>query len=75
MHRRYFLVILLAAVTSAVMAGDQYQPLKLLPTQYQTQVHEAIVHANLALFPVTSARVQPSGDYITLEEGLKAGQV
>ena len=29
----------------------------------------------MALFPVTSARLQPSGDYITLEEGLKAGQV
>ena len=75
MHRRFFWVILLAGVTSAVIAGDQHQPLKLLPTQYQLQVHEAIVHANLALFPVTSARLQPTGDYITLEEGLKAGQV
>lgn len=38
-------------------------------------VHEPIVHANLAIFPVTSAHPLSTRNYITLDEGLNNGTV
>lgn len=55
---------------AANQVGESY-----LPAAQAWQVHEPIVHANLALFPVTAARTYSTANYLTLDEGLAAGSV
>ncbi len=39
------------------------------------QVHSPIVYSNLALFPVTTAASHDARNYLTLDEGLRSGEV
>jgi hypothetical protein len=39
------------------------------------QVHAPIVYSNLALFPVTTAASHDARNYLTLDEGLRSGEV
>jgi len=39
------------------------------------QVHDPITYSNLALFPVTAAGQHDASGYLTLDEGLRAGEV
>jgi len=80
MRRGWVLVLLVVALGSAAwlgwsapaasQVGESY-----LPAATEWQVHAPLVHANLALFPVTAARTYATSSYITLDDGLAAGSV
>lgn len=39
------------------------------------KVLEPIRHGNLTVFPVVAARSYPTGEFLTLDEGLRSGEV
>ncbi|MBI4461836.1 MAG: hypothetical protein HY653_02920 [Acidobacteria bacterium] len=69
------LVILLGASLLAFGVFSAYHPAQASRIEPPWQVHEAIVHSNLAIFPVTSSTFHDTRNYITLDEGLTAGTV
>lgn len=70
-YRLLFALVLAALITTGPVRGG----LSAAPPATRWQVHNPIIHSNLALFPVTSAGSYPSGAYITLDEGLGSGEV
>ncbi|MFQ5778196.1 MAG: ARPP-1 family domain-containing protein [Terriglobia bacterium] len=72
MNRRWFWILLLG--TLAVSASGMT---RLAPSRqaHVWQVHEPITHSNLALFPVTADGGHDSSGYLTLDEGLRSGEV
>lgn len=87
MRRGWVFVLLVVALASAAWFGWSTSPEaglaaaasqvgeSYLPAATGWQVHEPIVHVNLAVLPVTSTRTHSTGSYITLDEGLAAGSV
>lgn len=71
MRLRWLLLLLSVAVAATAFGPDKPTAVSATPWQ----VHEPIVHSNLALFPVTSASVHTSAAYITLDAGLRSGEV
>lgn len=72
MHRATLIVLALAALV--IFAGGLSQQ-NTASAGTGWQVHEPIVHSNLVLFPITSVRQHDSADYLTLDEGLRSGEV
>lgn len=78
MTRRWFLVFL---TVTALLAGTSPSTPGLVGTARASrldpawQVHDPITYSNLALFPVTAAGQFDAGGYLTLDEGLRAGEV
>ncbi|MFQ5818224.1 MAG: ARPP-1 family domain-containing protein [Terriglobia bacterium] len=72
MRLRWFLLLLAAGVAATAFLPAAPTAVSASP---RWQVHEPIVHSNLALFPVTSAAAHSSAAYITLDDGLRAGEV
>ena len=64
------LTLAFAVLSLSVLSGSATQ--KIAPAW---QVHQPLVHSNLAVFPVTGTRSHPTAAYITLDEGLRAGTV
>ena len=64
-------------IFAAVFAGfaNSQGGVKVLAADGPLAVHEPFVHSNLALFPVTSAGFRSSQGYLTLDEGVKSGEV
>ena len=72
MSRKLLLILAALVVLGAVAAPRQPTVVAAGP---RWQVHEPIVHGNLALFPVTADALYDSSGYPTLEEGLRSGEV
>ncbi|MCI0402907.1 MAG: hypothetical protein L0212_05215, partial [Acidobacteria bacterium] len=73
MSRQLLLAFLLLALAAAVAAPRQSAPAAAASPRWE--VHQPIVHGNLALFPVTADALHDSSGYLTLEEGLRSGEV
>lgn len=73
MNRRWFFLLLgVALLLAGTLPGRQSQAG--VPAG-SWQVHDPIVYSNLALFPVTASVAHDSSPYITLDEGLRTGEV
>ena len=72
-------VVLFVTLAVSAFASQQAVPeTKSKPLTKATapwQVHAPVTHANLALFPVTGSAGPAGADYLTLDEGLRAGTV
>jgi hypothetical protein len=66
MPRRLAVFIFLLAVCLAVFAGEAHPGFKVLPP---------ISHGNLTIFPVVSAGAHDTSQFITLDDGLRSGEV
>jgi hypothetical protein len=69
---RQLLLVLLSLVLLGAPAAPWPSPVAASP---RWQVHQPIVHGNLALFPVTADALHDTSGYLTLEEGLRSGEV
>lgn len=82
MSKRWFLVVLFSVLAVGALYFSRPAPVAAgsaasgagLPAR-GWQVHEPIVHSNLALFPVTSGAMHDASGYLTLDEGLRTGEV
>ncbi len=74
MSRQLLLAFLLLALAAAVAAPRPSAPAAAAASP-RWEVHQPIVHGNLALFPVTADALHDSSGYLTLEEGLRSGEV
>ena len=78
MTRRWFLVFF---SLTALLAGTVPSSPGLVGTARASrldppwQVHDPITYSNLALFPVTAASQHDASGYLTLDEGLRTGEV
>ena len=78
MTRRWFLVFF---SLTAILAGMFPSSPGLVATARASrldpvwQVHDPITYSNLALFPVTAASQHDTSGYLTLDEGLRTGEV
>lgn len=72
MRQPGFLFLVLAGVLGATVIESPFEGAR-AATHWEVQ--EPIIHANLALFPVTAGQVYDSSSYITLDEGLRSGEV
>lgn len=78
MNRRWFLVFF---SLTALLAGTVPSSPGLVETARASrldppwQVHDPITYSNLALFPVTAASQHDASGYLTLDEGLRTGEV
>ncbi|MBI2957057.1 MAG: hypothetical protein HYY26_07085 [Acidobacteria bacterium] len=68
-RRLWFVFLFFAAALLAVRLAPA------AAAQKSWQVHEPIVHSNLALFPVSATAVFDARGYLTLDEGLRSGEV
>ena len=74
MSRQLFLLFVVLALVGVVAAPRQPAPVAAAASP-RWEVHQPIVHGNLALFPVTADVLHNSSGYLTLEEGLRSGEV
>jgi len=72
MLKRWFPVFVFVAFAVAVVLTYDSTPAVAGSTW---QVNPPIVYSNLALFPVTSGQSHDSRNYLTLDEGLRSGEV
>ncbi len=72
MWMRWFALLL---SIPAVLACAGQRPLGPPQVERNLKVHDPIVYSNLALFPVTGVYLGLNRDYLTLDEGLRSGEV
>ncbi len=72
MSRQLFLLLVVLVLVGAMAAPRQPAAVAAGP---RWEVHQPIVHGNLALFPVTADAQHETSGYLTLEEGLRSGEV
>lgn len=70
-NRMLWLLALLGIAVAGAGASRLAPPSEV----YRWQVHEPIVYSNLAVFPVSTRYMHDSSAYLTLDEGLAAGEV
>ena len=73
---KIFLVLAVLVMVSALVVVDQspVQAGEVSPTPGY-KVLEPIRHGNLTVFPVVAAKSYPTGEFLTLDEGLRSGDV
>ncbi len=73
---KIFLVLAVLVMVSALVVVNQrpVQAGEVSPTPGY-KVLEPIRHGNLTVFPVVAARSYPTGEFMTLDEGLRSGDV
>jgi len=71
-----FLVLAVVVMTSGLVMVDQRkaQAGEVTPTSGY-KVLDPIRHGNLTVFPVIAAKSYPTGEFLTLDEGLRSGEV
>jgi len=74
MSRQLFLLLLILTLVGVAAAPRPSSP-AVAAAAPRWEVHQPIVHGNLALFPVTADALHDSSGYLTLEEGLRSGEV
>src|ERR1700726_4073079 len=76
MKPRMFLVVnLLAIVGGWMMAAPRVLRAGEAASASGYNVLEPIRHGNLTVFPVVAAKSYPTGEFLTLDEGLRSGEV
>ena len=75
LNAKSFLVLALLVTVGGVCVVDQREARagEVSPPGYK--VLEPIRHGNLTVFPVVSAKSYPTGEFMTLDEGLRSGEV
>ncbi len=70
-------MLLLAVVCLLALAGISLRPVGAgeLPHNADYKLLEPITHDNLTIFPIVAARSYDTHDFITLDEGLRSGEV
>ena len=76
MLKRWFPVLIFVVFAVAVVLSYDSTPAAAgIPNVRDWQVNAPIVYSNLALFPVTTAASHDARNYLTLDEGLRTGEV
>src|SRR5256885_1074860 len=76
MNRKVFLVLALLVIAGVWVIPGQRKVHAGEVTAYSGyKVLEPIRHGNLTVFPVVAARSYPTGEFLTLDEGLRSGEV
>jgi len=75
MTRRWLLVLLSLTVLLAGLLPARPTLAGGPPAGASWQVHDPIIYSNLALFPVTASYQHDTRGYLTLDEGLRSGEV
>ena len=76
MKPRMFLVVtMLAIVGVCVLAGPRVVRAGEAVGASGDRVLEPIRHGNLTVFPVVASKSYPTGEFLTLDEGLRSGEV
>jgi len=76
MSRKIFLGLTALAIVAGMVVVDQ-RPAQAgeVTAASGYKVLEPIRHGNLTVFPVVAARSYPTGEFLTLDEGLRSGEV
>jgi len=68
-------VILAALLIAAAFVMTDHHPVQAGEVTPALKVLDPIRHGNLTVFPVVAAKNYPTGDFLTLDEGLRSGEV
>jgi hypothetical protein len=74
MSPKIFVALTVLLIVAGVVVGDQ-QPVQAGEVTPGYKVLEPIRHGNLTVFPVVAAKSYPTGEFLTLDEGLRSGEV
>jgi hypothetical protein len=72
---RQLLLILMALILLGAVAAPRQSATTAAAASPRWEVHQPIAHGNLQLFPVTADALHDASGYLTLEEGLRSGEV
>jgi len=76
MNPKIILGLAVLAIVAALVVADQRQARAgETTTMSGYKVLEPIRHGNLTVFPVVAARTYPTSEFLTLDEGLRSGEV
>jgi hypothetical protein len=76
MKPRMFLVVTMLAIVGVwVLAGPRVVRAGEAVAASGDRVLEPIRHGNLTVFPVVASKSYPTGEFLTLDEGLRSGEV
>ena len=76
MNPKIILGLAVLAIIAALVVADQRQARAgETTTMSGYKVLEPIRHGNLTVFPVVAARTYPTSEFLTLDEGLRSGEV
>ena len=70
-----FALMVLVAVGGLVLAGQRQARAGDVGKASGYKVLEPIQHGNLTVFPVAASKSYPTGEFLTLDEGLRSGEV
>jgi hypothetical protein len=73
--KMFLVVIMLAIVGGWVLPGPRVVRAGEAASASGYRVGEAIRHGNLTVFPVVASKSYPTGEFLTLDEGLRSGEV
>jgi hypothetical protein len=73
--KMFLVVIILAIVGGGVLPGPQVVRAGEVVSASGYRVGEPIRHGNLTVFPVVASKSYPTGEFLTLDEGLRSGEV
>jgi len=76
MNPKIFVAVMVLVIVSGLVVADQRQARagEVTPASGY-KVLEPIRHGNLTVFPVVAAKTYPTGEFLTLDEGLRSGEV
>jgi len=74
-RKLWFSILALAVVNLAAALLPDTAPAGELPTTFHYKVLAPIRHGNLSIFPVVTASTHDTQDFLTLDEGLRSGEV
>jgi len=72
---KIFLVLAVLMISAGVVLVDRHDAQAGEVTASGYKVLEPIRHGNLTVFPVVAAKSYPTGEFMTLDEGLRSGDV
>jgi hypothetical protein len=77
MSPKLFLAVMLLGIVTGILLIDQRpaQAGEVGPSTSEYKVLDAIRHGSLTVFPVVSTKTFPTGEFLTLDEGLRSGEV
>lgn len=75
MNPRTFVAVMALVIVSGLVTVDQERASAGEVTSSGYRVLEPIRHGNLTVFPVVAPKSYPTGEFMTLDEGLKSGEV
>lgn len=75
MNRKTFIAVMLLGTVAGMVIISQRRAHAGEVAASGYKVLEPIRHGNLTVFPVVAARSYPTGEFLTLDEGLRSGEV